>query len=588
VVQHVSQTSNVSNLSDLIDGLHNHGVVRGTILGLIVSPLGIAIASPTGETWTLQTENPSTAAAAIESVIRPRWLWWTANDVAVLTDADVNLATCWDVAAVTRLIFGGWRWNVPQVWAALRGLPVDTIPTMGQLGLLEANVDEGDNLENPVRPDGHLRPEWTSGRWATSLERMAAWATICLSAYQLQLDALEKTPNPTSALTTARSESLAELMCAELERDGLPIDVACVESILEQSVGPRPHNEAERTRSRETRDELLLRHIPDGVPNDLRNPAHVRAMLRFVGVDVPDTRAWRLEAFKGTHPFVDALAAWRKAERLSTTYGYQWLDDHVGPDGRLRGSWSGSDGAAGRMTAQAGLHNLPAELRDAVRAEPGHVFVHVDLGQIEPRVLAAVSGDAALALAAQEDDMYAPVAARLGVDRPTAKVAVLGAMYGATSGVAGEALRGLEKAYPTAMSYLNAADQSGRAGIDIRTYGGRLVRMQPTQPNSSNVELRSAAAGQGRYARNALIQGAAAELFKAWAVTVRGRVVPFHARIVLCLHDELLIHTPVDHGDTVARIVEQALRDAARWWMPLGTVKYVAVATTIARWSDAK
>ena len=86
------------------------------------------------------------------------------------------------------------------------------------------------------------------------------------------------------------------------------------------------------------------------------------------------------------------------------------------------------------MTATAGLHNMPADLRPAVVAEPGHVFVRADLGQIEPRVLAAVSGDAASPRRPRSDDMYAPVAEQLGVDRATAKVAVLGAMYGQTTG----------------------------------------------------------------------------------------------------------------------------------------------------------
>src|SRR5690606_36574648 len=102
--------------------------------------------------------------------------------------------------------------------------------------------------------------------------------------------------------------------------------------------------------------------------------------------------------------------------------------------GRLRGEWSSSDGAAGRMTASSGLHNLPAEMRPAVAAEPGHVFVRADLGQIEPRVLAAVSGDRALIAATADPDLYQPVAHRLRVERPIAKVAELGAMYGATTG----------------------------------------------------------------------------------------------------------------------------------------------------------
>ena len=106
-------------------------------------------------------------------------------------------------------------------------------------------------------------------------------------------------------------------------------------------------------------------------------------MLAGAGIELPDTRAWRLRALAGTHPLVDALLTWRKAERVATTYGYAWLDEHLGADGRLRGYWTGSDGAAGRMTASAGLHNMPVEMRAAVVAEAGHVFVRADLGQIE-------------------------------------------------------------------------------------------------------------------------------------------------------------------------------------------------------------
>jgi DNA polymerase I len=273
---------------------------------------------------------------------------------------------------------------------------------------------------------------------------------------------------------------------------------------------------------------------------------------------------------------------------MATTYGYGWLDEHVGDDGRLRGGWSGSDGAAGRMTAQAGLHNLPADLRPAVVAGPGHVFVRADLGQIEPRVLAAVSGDTALAMATQDDDMYAPVAARLGVDRPIAKVAVLAAMYGQTSGAAGQALHRMEREYPTAMQYLRDAEEAGRAGRHVRTRGGRLVRMWQTGDDMAPQDERSAMAARGRYSRNAMVQGAAAELFKVWAVTVRARIAALDARIVLCLHDELLVHAPDEHADAVATAVAAGLQEAAHRWMPSTTVRFVADVSTIRRWSDAK
>ena len=74
------------------------------------------------------------------------------------------------------------------------------------------------------------------------------------------------------------------------------------------------------------------------------------------------------------------------------------------------------------MTASAGLHNLPSEMRPAIAAEAGHVFVRADLGQIEPRVLAAVSGDEAFIAATQRDDLYREVAQQLDVTREVAKL----------------------------------------------------------------------------------------------------------------------------------------------------------------------
>jgi DNA polymerase I len=177
----------------------------------------------------------------------------------------------------------------------------------------------------------------------------------------------------------------------------------------------------------------------------------------------------------------------------------------------------------------------------------------------------------------------------LGVDRATAKVAVLGAMYGQTTGHGAEALRRLKASYPVAMAYLDDADRAARAGRDLRTYGGRLIPMAPAAMASrGRPEPRERVAARGRYGRNALIQGAAAELFKMWAVTVRHRSQSRRAQVVLCLHDELLVHTPVEHGEVVARIVGDCLQETARRWVPDNAVRFVAATSVIHRWSDAK
>jgi DNA polymerase I len=570
---------------DLVAQLRQAGVNRGDLVGLVVSPGGVLGVATAGRAWPVPSGPDAIAAAGrADEALRPRWVLWSGQTAARLAADGVRLATCWDISAAHRLLFGGWRADPGWAWARLHGLAADTMPAAGPLDLF--GVQDGDESD-PVAPGGHLRSEWVSGGWSETLDRIARWAALARTAAGLQQTALAALAGRPMALATARCESTAELLCAELAADGLPMDRAVAEKVLTGFIGPRPRDEAEVLAFRAARDAEVLRHAPAGVTADLRSPVQVRALLGRVGIDVPDTRAWRLRELSGAHPLVGALLEWRKAERIATTYGYAWLDHDLGADGRLRGAWTGSDGAAGRMTASAGLHNMPAALRPAVVAGDGHVFVRADLGQIEPRVLAAVSGDQALRVAARADDMYAPVAAQLGVPRPTAKVAVLGAMYGQTTGHGAQALRRLNAAYPVAMAYLDAADRAGRAGRDLRTYGGRRIVLAPADPGAEP-RSSSRAAAYGRYARNAMVQGAAAELFKMWAVTVRARCGHLGARIVLCLHDELLVHAPREHAETVASLVDECLGEAAQRWAPGCGVRFISDTAIIDSWSDAK
>ncbi len=86
------------------------------------------------------------------------------------------------------------------------------------------------------------------------------------------------------------------------------------------------------------------------------------------------------------------------------------------------------------------------------------------------------------------------------------------------------------------------------------------------------------------------MQGAAAELFKMWAVTVRARTAPLGARIVLCLHDELLVHVPAGRAEQAARLVGSCLAEATRRWAPGGQarVRFIADITIAGSWADAK
>lgn len=573
------------------DALARAGVGRGDLVGLVTTGDGVVLAPPSGAPVVVEHDEVAETIEACESALRPRWaVWSSATAAALVVEHGVRLATCWDLAAVHRLLHGGWRAEPGRVWAAANGLDRAGVPTSAPPDLFNQQEQDEDRAADPVRPDGHLRAAWSDGGWTERPDGPGRWAALALEAavaQQAQIDALAA--ERPKAPFTARSESTAELLCVDLAVDGLPVDVARAEEIIGSFVGPRPRTEADAAAERFRRDQEVLRHAPPGATFDLRSPLQVKSLLRWIGVEVPDTRAWRLEGLVDAHPLIGPLLAWRKAERILTTFGYAWLDEYVGADGRLRGAWTGCDGAAGRMTASAGLHNMPADLRGAVVAEPGRVFVRADLGQIEPRVLAAVSGDAALARAAAEDDMYAEVAAALAVDRPTAKVAVLGAMYGQTTGHGAQALRRLEAAYPVAMRYLSDADRAAQVGTALRTYGGRRIRMGPMPGlDVSDRDARSRAAAQGRYGRNAMIQGAAAELFKVWAVTLRARGAALDAHVVLCLHDEVLVDAPVEAGADVAALVDDALQEAAARWAPDRTVRFVADTSVIASWADAK
>jgi DNA polymerase-1 len=620
----------VSGRDELVAVLRGAGTGRGDAVALAVDlgtdgsvPVGLATSNGC---WSLcaPRQDAVRALRAVEEELRPRWVWWSAATTAGrLVGAGLRVATCWDLAAVHRLLLGGAADDPARVWACLLGLDLSTIPRTGQLDLLRvaastvaASTDAGPSdaapnhaapteppgggvgsarpapapdPDGPLEPDGHLRADWADGGWRRSPDRAARWARTALVARDLQERRLTDGPDPHRRRFTAHAESAAALLCVELAATGLPIDVAGAERLVTEVAGPRPRDAAHEAELRRARDDVVLRHLPDGGSGvDLRNPVSVRTALSRAGFDLPDTRSWRLEPWRGSSALVDALLAWRKAERVATTYGYGWLDRHVGPDGRLRGAWSASDGAGGRMTAQAGLHNLPAELRPAVAAEPGRVLVRADLGQVEPRVLAAVSGDAALAAATREDDLYAPVAARLGVERAVAKVAVLAAMYGQTSGTAGQALAGLERAYPVAMGYLKRAYDDGWAGRAVTTYGGRRVPVGALPAGLDEAGERWARARRGRFARNAVVQGAAAELFKAWAVTVRATARPRGAEVVLCLHDELLVDAPQETADDVAELLHAALEQVGQSWTGGRAVRFVADVRVVRRWSEAK
>lgn len=235
-----------------------------------------------------------------------------------------------------------------------------------------------------------------------------------------------------------------------------------------------------------------------------------------------------------------------------------------------------------------GALQLPRMLRPAVRADPGWQLVVADVAQLEPRILAAMSGDLALADAARGRDLYEGIVARGTVpSRQEAKMALLGAMYGATTGDSGRLVPSLRRAYPRAMALVDDAARVGEEGGSVRTLLGRTspapsaawreLQADAAEPEASDAIktlARSRARERGRFTRNFVVQGTAAEWALAWLADLRQRLAAFpsvgdhpvtgRAHLAFFLHDEIIVHTPVEHAESAAAAVRDAADAAGR------------------------
>ena len=202
----------------------------------------------------------------------------------------MRIAKCWNIAAVHRLLTGGWRADPARVWADLQGLETDGLPVLAPVDLFTDPGDTGTSDE-PVRDDGYLDPGWLVEEFEWTAGRFARWAQLAADAADRQearLAALEDRPR---ARSTARSESAAELLCAELSVDGLPMDRQVAEAMIATFIGPRPNNELEAAEQRRARDAEVLRHSPNAGVRPAQSGAgqvavarHRRRAARHAGV----------------------------------------------------------------------------------------------------------------------------------------------------------------------------------------------------------------------------------------------------------------------------------------------------------------
>jgi DNA polymerase-1 len=319
------------------------------------------------------------------------------------------------------------------------------------------------------------------------------------------------------------------------------------------------------------------------------------------------TDAQSLEKLRGEHPIIDALLRYREVEKLRSTYGDSLLAE-VGADGRIHATFNQTVARTGRLSSdQPNLHNIPIrsdegrEFRRAFVPAPGCRFLVADYNQIELRVIAHLAQDPGLIEAFRlGTDIHNVTASRIfGVapgevtmsQRSKAKMVSYGLAYGMESyGLAQRLAIAVEEAalilhayfeaFPNVKDYMDRVVAEARSRGYTETLFGR--RRQIPELQAGNYRIRQA--GE-RQAMNAGIQGLAADIFKAALVRLdRGlEAAGLASRLVLQVHDEVILEVPPTEEAPAAGIVSGAMTGAAEMSVPLEV--HISWGDT---WGDAK
>ncbi|NKX50279.1 bifunctional 3'-5' exonuclease/DNA polymerase [Arthrobacter deserti] len=414
-----------------------------------------------------------------------------------------------------------------------------------------------------------------------------------------QLAAVADSLHPARLRLLLAAESAGSLVAAELEHAGVPWREDVHRDILARHLGPRP---ADGQRPREL--ERLAARLRRELDNPGFNPDSPQDLLRALhraGIEVKTTRSWELRGHG--HPAVATLLEYKKLSRLHTANGWAWLDAWV-RDGRFRPEYVVGGVVTGRWASRGGgALQIPRQVRAAVRPDRGWKLVVADAAQLEPRVLAALGRDPALAAAARGRDLYQGIAdTGFGGDRTQAKVAMLGAMYGATTGESGRLLPRLARTYPQAIAVVERAARAGEAGRVVSSYLGRSCpppssHWAAAQLSTTAQEQRradAAARSRGRFTRNFVVQATAAEWALCWLAELRRRLRSlaaagaFVGELVFFLHDEVMLHVREDHAPLACRLVEEAAAAATALMFGELPLEFAVSVSVVDSYADAK
>lgn len=314
-----------------------------------------------------------------------------------------------------------------------------------------------------------------------------------------------------------------------------------------------------------------------------------------------------LEALRGYHPVIELLLEYRQLSKLKSTYT-DGLLKVVGPDGRIHTSFNQVETRTGRISStEPNLQNIPVrseagrELRKFFIPADGWALVDADYSQIELRVLAHIADDAAMIDAFnRHEDIHTLTASqvfKLPPDMVTpllrrrAKAVNFGIVYGISAfslsqdiGVSVREADSYIKSYLETFSgvrnYMKETVDKAKEQGYVETLLGR--RRSLPELHSTNYNLRSA--GE-RIALNTPIQGTAADIIKIAMVRVHDRLLEegLRARLILQVHDELIVEAPMEETEQVKSIVQEEMEGAMQL-----RVKLTADVHSGASWYDAK
>ena len=305
------------------------------------------------------------------------------------------------------------------------------------------------------------------------------------------------------------------------------------------------------------------------------------------------TNADVLDKLRGRAPVVDAVLEYRELSKLKSTYA-EGLLKVIDPDGRIRTRFQMTVTATGRLSsAEPNLQNIPirkksgAKIREMFVAGPGNVLVDADYSQIELRLLAHISDDKAMQEAfLSGEDFHAVTASKVfnvplsevtPLLRSRAKAVNFGIVYGISAfslaqdiGVFPNEAKAFMETYLERFSgvrdYMKRVVEEAKENGYVATPMGR--RRELPELKSSNFNLRSF--GE-RVALNMPIQGAAADIIKLAMVRVweRLRREELQAKLLLQVHDELIVECPEAEAEKVKRILREEMENAVSLSVPL-------------------